>query len=179
MYRQLQGELQALASEVNDSAKEIVTCASNPAKLGNESKYFGNKTTDLINIGSQLASLHEEMEVREEIIITLKNVSIVTSNLLVQAKAVSANPDAPSMRNQLNSAARAVSETLNQLIDACSSAAPGQKECDNAVRRIQALKPLLDNPCEPVNNSSYFDCQQIVVDKSKLLGKPQFKCLAY
>ena len=64
-----------------------------------------------------------------------------------------------------------MSESLNQLIDACSSAAPGQKECDNAVRRIQALKPLLDNPNEPVNNSSYFDCQQIVVEKSKLLGK--------
>lgn len=92
---------------------------------------------------------------------------------------MSANPDAPSMRNQLNAAARAVSETLNQLIDACSSAAPGQKECDNAVRRIQSLKPLLDNPCEPINNSSYFDCQQIVVDRSKLLGKAPliiFRC---
>lgn len=66
---------------------------------------------------------------------------------------------------------RAVSESLNQLIDACSSAAPGQKECDNAVRRIQALKTLLDNPSEPINSSSYFDCQQIVVDQSKLLGK--------
>ena len=135
----------------------------------------------------------------------------MTTNLLVVAKSVSINPDAPGSRNQLTTAARfvkstftiktilrrvskwnfykynnvylflslfywfyqyrSVSESLNQLIDACSSAAPGQKECDNAVRRIQALKPLLDNPNEPVNNSSYFDCQQIVVEKSKLLGK--------
>ena len=65
---------------------------------------------------------------------------------------------------------RAVSDSLNQLIDACSSAAPGQKECDNAVRRIQALKPLLENPSEPLSNASYFDCQQAVVDRSKLLG---------
>jgi talin len=65
---------------------------------------------------------------------------------------------------------RAVNESLNQLMDACSSASPGQKECDNAVRRIQALRPLLENPSEPINSSSYFDCQQIVVDKSKMLG---------
>jgi len=56
-------------------------------------------------------------------------------------------------------------------MDACSSAAPGQKECENAVRRIQGLKNLLDNPSEPLNNCTYFDCQQVVVEKSKLLGK--------
>lgn len=170
-YSQLQAELQHLATEVGNSALDVVGATGNPAELGTQSKRFGNKTTSLINTGSQLAALHEDVEIREEIIITLKNVSITTSNLLVQAKAASANPDAPGMRNQLSSAARAVNESLNQLIDACSSAAPGQKECDAAVRRIQALKPLLDNPSEPINSSSYFDCQQIVVDQSKLLGK--------
>ena len=64
-----------------------------------------------------------------------------------------------------------MSDSLNQLMDACSSAAPGQKECENAVRRIQGLKGLLENPSEPLNNYSYFDCQQFVVEKSKLLGK--------
>lgn len=106
MFSQLQTELQQLASEVGNSAIDIVGATGNPAKLGNESKHFGTKTTELINTGSQLASLHEDIEVREEIIITLKNVSITTSNLLVQAKASSANPDAPGMRNQLSSAAR-------------------------------------------------------------------------
>jgi len=72
-----------------------------------------------------------------------------------------------------------VSESLNQLINACSSAAPGQKECDNAVRSIKALKPLLDNPTEPVNHFSYFDCQQIVVEKSKLLGAYFLNCICF
>ncbi|XP_021951847.1 talin-1 isoform X2 [Folsomia candida] len=169
-YGQLQTELQRLAAEVGNSALDVVGATKNPAKLGTESRHFGGKTTELINAGSQLAALHEDIQIRDEIIITLKSVSITTSNLLVQAKAASVNPDAPGMRNQLSSAARAVNESLNQLIDACSSAAPGQKECDNAVRKIQALRPLLDNPSEPINRSSYFDCQQIVVDQSKLLG---------
>jgi talin len=105
-YRQLQNELQQLASEVGESSLQVVSSTSNPAKLANESKHFGNKTVELINTGTQLAALHEDIEVREEIVITLKNISIATSNLLIQTKAASSNPDAPGMRNQLTSAAR-------------------------------------------------------------------------
>ena len=89
-----------------DSAAGVVNVASDPVQLGKESSYFSGKTIQLITTGSQLASLHEDIQVREEIILTLKNVSIVTSNLLVVAKSVSANPDAPGARNQLNAAAR-------------------------------------------------------------------------
>jgi talin len=91
---------------VSNSTLEVVGATGNPAKLGTEAKHYGSKTTELINTGCQLAALHEDIEVREEIFITLKNVSITTSNLLVQSKAASSNPDAPGMRNQLSAAAR-------------------------------------------------------------------------
>ena len=32
---------------------------------------------------------------------------------------------------------RAVTESINHLIDVCTVSSPGQKECDNALRRIQ------------------------------------------
>ena len=32
---------------------------------------------------------------------------------------------------------RAVTDSINMLLNACMSAAPGQKECDNALRNIQ------------------------------------------
>lgn len=111
--RQLQAELQQLASDVAESASEIVTAAPSPAKLGPEAKYFGEKTSQLIVTGSQLAHLHEETDVREEIFITLKNVHIVSSNLLVVAKSVSLNPDAPGARNQLTAAARYFEKTCS------------------------------------------------------------------
>jgi talin len=91
---------------VVESASSVVNVAANPVQLGQESAYFSGRTTQLINTGAQLASLHEDSQVREEIILTLKNVSIVNSNLLVVAKSVSSNPDAPGARNQLNAAAR-------------------------------------------------------------------------
>lgn len=32
---------------------------------------------------------------------------------------------------------RGVTDSINMLLNACMSAAPGQKECDNALRNIQ------------------------------------------
>jgi len=85
---------------------ELVGSTGNPQKLGQESSYFSSKAILLLQTGSQLASMHEDIQVREEIILTLKNISIVSSNLLVVAKGFSTNPDAPGAKNQLNAAAR-------------------------------------------------------------------------
>ena len=57
------------------------------------------------------------------------------------------------------------------LLDTCTTAAPGQKECDSALREIQAASTLLDTPNEPVNDNSYFQCLDTVIDKSTLLGQ--------
>jgi hypothetical protein len=102
----LQTDIQELATQVADSAFQITNVAPNPTKLGHEAKNFSSKTVHLITAGHQLASLHEDVQVQEEIIVTLRQVSVVTSNFLLVAKAVSTNPEAPGVRNQLNTAAR-------------------------------------------------------------------------
>jgi hypothetical protein len=66
---------------------------------------------------------------------------------------------------------RAVTDSINYLIDVCTSAAPGQKECDNAIRKIQSMRPLLENPTEPHSDSTYFECLDTVMEKSKSLGE--------
>ncbi|KAK1887499.1 Talin-2, partial [Dissostichus eleginoides] len=54
----------------------------------------------------------------------------------------------------------------------------GQRECDNALRELEvavltytAVRGLLDNPNEPVNELSYFDCIESVMENSKVLGE--------
>lgn len=69
---------------------------------------------------------------------------------------------------------RAVTDSINFLVDVCTSAAPGQKECDNAIRNIQSMKPLLDCPSEPVSDATYFECLDTVMEKSKSLGNVAF-----
>lgn len=46
----------------------------------------------------------------------------------------------------------------------------GQKECDNAIRSIEALRPLLDNPTEPISDQGYYECVESATDKSRQLG---------
>lgn len=103
-------------------------------------------------------------------VVSLKNVSMTSSKLLVTAKSVAADPGAPNAKNQLAAAARAVTDSINYLVDVCTSAAPGQNECDNAIRNIQSMRPLLENPSDPVSDLSYFECLDTVMEKSMSLG---------
>ena len=65
---------------------------------------------------------------------------------------------------------RGVTESINNLINVYTSAAPGQKECDNAVRAIQSSRHILETANQPVTESSYYECLDIVMEKSKALG---------
>lgn len=118
----------------------------------------------------EMAGQTKDTEARGQMVISLKNVSVVSSKLLTTAKTVSADPSLPNGRNQLAAAARGVTDSINHLVNVCTSAAPGQNECDNAIRNIQAMKPLLDNPTEPISDASYYECLDAVMEKSKSLG---------
>ena len=67
----------------------------------------------------------------------LRTISVSSSKLLLAAKALSADPNAPNVMNQLAAAARALTDAINSLLDLCSTSGPGQKECDNALRNIE------------------------------------------
>nr|8IVZ_A Chain A, Talin-1 [Mus musculus]8IVZ_B Chain B, Talin-1 [Mus musculus] len=49
--------------------------------------------------------------------------------------------------------------------------APGQKECDNALRQLETVRELLENPVQPINDMSYFGCLDSVMENSKVLGE--------
>ena len=71
---------------------------------------------------------------------------IFSTKLLLAAKALAADPNAPNAKNQLAAAARLVTDSINTLINVCTSSAPGQKECDTALRNIQMVASVLDDP---------------------------------
>lgn len=169
-YGELQSELSNAAAELNTVTTEVVTSARiSTQHLATSSKKFSTAFGSLMGVGMEMAGTTKE-QVQAQIVISLKSVSMSSSKLLVSAKAVAADPNAPNAKNQLASAARAVTDSINNLINVCTSAAPGQKECDNAVRAIQSMKPLLDHPSDPVTDASYFECLDTVMDRSKSLG---------
>ena len=170
-YHELQTMLGNAAADLNDAAGEVVSTArESPTRLAWTSKTYSSSFVYLMGVGMDMAGQTKDSETRSQMIVSLKNVSSTSSKLLVVAKTVNADPSAPNAKNLLMAAARAVTESINGLVDTCTAGAPGQKECDNAVRAIQGTRSLLEKPNEPVSDMSYFECLETVMERSKSLG---------
>jgi len=101
----------------------------------------------------------------------MRNVTTSSSTLMASAKSVAADPKSGQAKNNLTAAAMGVTESINDLINVYTSASPGQNECDNAVRAIQASKHVLENAgYSGVSDMSYYECLDTVMEKSKALG---------
>ncbi|GAB1607177.1 talin-1-like isoform X1 [Argonauta hians] len=170
-YQEAQGEMNAAAVSLNQAASDIVTTSrGGPQQLASSSNRYGHAYKDFVDSGLVMAGVTQDSDTQMQIIGGLKSVSTVSSKLLVVAKSVSADPSAPNAKNLLAQAARGVTDSINQLINICTVSAPGQRECDNALRQIQMMRSLLEVPNEPVTDLSYYECLQCVIHISKSLG---------
>lgn len=67
---------------------------------------FSHHYEDFVHTGLTIAGLSKDLETQNQIVGGLKSVSMVSSKLLMAAKSVSADPNAPNSRNLLAQAAR-------------------------------------------------------------------------
>ncbi|XP_039988476.1 talin-2 isoform X2 [Xiphias gladius] len=171
-FQEAQTDLNHTAAELNHSAGEVVhSSRGTSSKLAAASGKFSQDFDEFLDAGIEMAGHTQSKEDQIQVIGNLKNISMASSKLLLAAKSLSVDPGAANAKNLLAVAARAVTESINQLITLCTQQAAGQKECDNALRELEAVRGLLDNPNEPVNELSYFDCIESVMENSKVLGE--------
>ncbi|XP_066270435.1 talin-1-like isoform X17 [Branchiostoma lanceolatum] len=171
-FQEVQTMLSTAAQELNMASSELVVASKGThEQLAQASGKFSKDFSLLLEAGMQMAAQTSDDEQQSLMVSNLKSISMSSSKLLLAAKSLSADPNAPNAKNQLASAARSVTDSINQLINICMQTAPGQKECDNALRNIEVMRSMLDNPMEPVNDLTYFDCLETVMDKSKTLGE--------
>lgn len=170
-FAQTQDALAAAAATLNAASNDLVTAArGSPEALAGSAKKFQQHHQAFIDAGVRLAGATKDVQAQQELVAQLKGVSASSSKLVLASKALAADPNGPNVKNQLAMSARSVTDAINSLLDVCSTSAPGQKECDNALRNINAVSAQLNNPTEPVNESSYFECLDTVLDKSKVLA---------
>uniref|UniRef100_A0A8V5HFK7 Uncharacterized protein n=1 Tax=Melopsittacus undulatus TaxID=13146 RepID=A0A8V5HFK7_MELUD len=170
--QEAQSQLNQAAAGLNQSANELVQASrGTPQDLAKSSGKFGQDFNEFLQAGVEMASQSPNKEDQAQVVSNLKSISMSSSKLLLAAKALSADPAAPNLKNQLAAAARAVTDSINQLITMCTQQAPGQKECDNALRELETVKELLENPTQTVNDMSYFNCLDSVMENSKVLGE--------
>ncbi|CAH1788698.1 unnamed protein product [Owenia fusiformis] len=171
-YQEIHIQLSNVASNLNQAAGDVVTASrGSPNQLAQGSNRYSKAHQDFTDAGLLMAGVTKDTETQSQLISSLRSMSMVSSKLLISAKSVAADPNAPNAKNMLAQAARAVTESINHMINLCTISAPGQRECDNALRRIQAVKSYVDCPNEPINDSSYYDCLEGVMVKSKDLGE--------
>uniref|UniRef100_A0A672VAD9 Talin 1 n=1 Tax=Strigops habroptila TaxID=2489341 RepID=A0A672VAD9_STRHB len=171
-FQEAQSQLNQAAAGLNQSANELVQASRGTSQdLARSSGKFGQDFNEFLQAGVEMASQSPNKEDQAQVVSNLKSISMSSSKLLLAAKALSADPAAPNLKNQLAAAARAVTDSINQLITMCTQQAPGQKECDNALRELETVKELLENPTQTVNDMSYFNCLDSVMENSKVLGE--------
>uniref|UniRef100_A0A671YCB4 Talin 2 n=1 Tax=Sparus aurata TaxID=8175 RepID=A0A671YCB4_SPAAU len=171
-FQEAQTDLNHTAAELNHSAGEVVhSSRGTSGQLAAASGKFSQDFDEFLDAGIEMAGHTQSKDDQIQVIGNLKNISMASSKLLLAAKSLSVDPGAANAKNLLAVAARAVTESINQLITLCTQQAAGQKECDNALRELEAVRGLLDNPNEPVNELSYFDCIESVMENSKVLGE--------
>ncbi|KAM4602993.1 talin-2 [Polymixia lowei] len=171
-FQEAQSDLNQTAADLNQSAGEVVHASrGSSSQLAVASGKFSEDFDEFLDAGIEMAGHTPKKDDQIQVIGNLKNISMASSKLLLAAKSLSVDPGAANAKNLLAAAARAVTDSINQLITLCTQQAPGQKECDNALRELEAVRGMLDNPNEPVSDLSYFDCIESVMENSKVLGE--------
>ncbi|KAF1377144.1 hypothetical protein PFLUV_G00197540 [Perca fluviatilis] len=171
-FQEVQAQLNEVAAGLNQSANEVVQASRGTTQdLARATSKFGQDFSNFLNAGVDMAGTSQSKEDQTQVVSNLKTISMSSSKLLLSAKVLSTDPSSPNLKNQLAAAARAVTDSINQLITMCTRQAPGQKECDNALRELESVRGMLDNPTEAINDLSYFDCIDSVMENSKVLGE--------
>ena len=169
---ELQNDLINSALRLQEAASDVVTNSRSPSTLSPSAKRFSHAFANLAKAGQDMVASTKDTNFKSQLLTSLKSISSYSNKLLVSAKEMSNDPDSVQAKNYLTTAARKLSDAINNLINICTSGitASIQNDIDAAIRSIQMMKPLLDDTLKPVNNSSYFECLDVVVDVSRKLG---------
>jgi talin len=181
-FEEKQTEITRAAANLNQATTDLVvsTHTGTTQDLAKTSTRFTRAFGNFIDNGIELANHQREDEKRTRLITSLKNVHTSSNQFLEKAKSVSIEPSITSTesKQQLSSAARVVTDTINNVITVCltskstSETSIGRFECDNAIREMETSKTFLQQPVlQPCNHFTYYEALDHVVDNSKRLGE--------
>ncbi|ROL43860.1 Talin-2 [Anabarilius grahami] len=161
-FQEAQTDLNHTAAELNHSAGDVVQSSrGSSSQLAVASGKFSHDFDEFLDAGIEMAGHTQSKDDQIQVIGNLKNISMASSKLLLAAKSLSVDPGAANAKNLLAAAARAVTESINQLITLCTQQAPGQKECDNALRELEVLGESMagiSQHCKTGNVPAFGDC---------------------
>ncbi|CAL8103548.1 unnamed protein product [Calicophoron daubneyi] len=168
-YEQTQSDLTRAAVEFNQATGDLLSSYS-PGAFRQTTRRFTGAYDHLTDKGVELCmsslpptATQPQPTVNQDLVHGLVNVSDQSYNLMNEASRVCARPNERDIRTRFQNAARDVTESISQLLTICTSGvAPDQRDCEIAIRRLEALRPLLENPSRPLNQQNYYECVDAV-----------------
>uniref|UniRef100_A0A7M5V5A6 Talin n=1 Tax=Clytia hemisphaerica TaxID=252671 RepID=A0A7M5V5A6_9CNID len=171
-FSQVQERLNESSLNLNAAANDVVHAAKGPSgQLAKASAKFSHSYQDFQTSGLTLAGKFKDKQAQDQLVNNLRKTSTCSSRLLLASKSLAADPGAPNAKNLLAAAAKGVTDAINQLLNEALTTAPGQKECDSAIRNIEGVAHVLENPVEPVNEASFFECLDTATERSQQLAQ--------
>lgn len=125
-YAQLQNELRIAADNLNQAGGEVAQAYSSPAWLATVSQNYSVVYKDLLTSALEMAGQTQDNIIQNNMVNGIRGISATSVSLLSTAKSIAADPAQPNAKNQLSSASRTVTESINYLVDVCTQAAPGK-----------------------------------------------------
>ena len=84
----------------------VSSATDTPQQLATTSNRFSRAYEDFMDSGLQMAGVSKDADAQQQIVSSLRSVSMMSSKLLLASKSLLADPNAPNVRNLLTQAAR-------------------------------------------------------------------------
>lgn len=171
-YSSAANELKLAAEDTNQAAGNIVGAASGELQdVVLASQEYAQDFECLVAAGIKVAS-HTAGADRQDVIDEMAEVSSASSRLLGAAKDIATDMGNSSYRQALTSAAKGVTDAINDLISKCVAAAPGQASCESAIRKLNNAKSSLQSDLPPAGSQKdYFTIlNDIITEHSRALS---------
>uniref|UniRef100_A0A8C4WBM8 FERM domain-containing protein n=1 Tax=Gopherus evgoodei TaxID=1825980 RepID=A0A8C4WBM8_9SAUR len=120
-FQEAQSQLNQAAAGLNQSANELVQASrGTPQDLAKSSGKFGQDFNEFLEAGMEMAGQSPNKEAQAQVVSNLKSISMSSSKLLLAAKALSADPAAPNLKNHLVRALYKATRDQAALAHSCS-----------------------------------------------------------
>eukprot|EP00122_Pirum_gemmata_P015467 Pgem_evm1s14455 len=94
-----------------------------------------------------------------------------SSKIIMSMQTLSSDQNNSGAKLGLAHASRDLQKALDDLLNLCSTAGPGVRECDAGARSVAGLSGTVGDGDTPSNDMGYFDCLNTVKDRTAGMGR--------
>jgi talin len=163
-------DIRHAAAKVIEATSDLVTNVRAPQQAGSVEVFVHTYRDFHTSVVQHIQSEPDDRQ-RHAIREQLDGARDESINVLVRFSAAAADAGNATHTQGLTQSARALQNVVSVIVDRVTTESPWARECDNALRQIQSMRPLLDQASLPINRHTFYESLDSVTDRARLLGE--------